>query len=261
MSAESVAQQQCQDTKAVAKDGAKLLTNVLKEIRLGLDPNKAMDDIMNASSDKLSLKISEMEKSGLLTDKEADAIRQEVRPLNSYKDLEDGCYKSASMDHITEKLENFKAGDSKEELMKGIKDSVKAPDSIRMQTKGSPDFEVLKANIHIKAEKNGTLLHKETLNISRRQMRQEMIKANKNGTRVASKAVKTAGKTAGKAAGKGAATVAKGAATTALGASTCGIGFIVSAVKEIVTAAGRAFAKTTGLAKGTGINRNMERSR
>ncbi len=240
MSAESVAQEQMAENKRIAMEGGKLTARLIKEIRDGLNPSLAMNDIMNTSKNSLSLKISELEQRGLLSETEATAIRDKIKDLGSFMDLEDGCYKSAALDEVTERLNNFKNGDSKIDLMKNISDCVKAPASIRTNTKGSRDFEIIKANIHIKAQQHGTLLHKETLNRSVREMKRQATKAIQDGTRAA---VTMAG---------------KGAATAAIGTSTAGIGFVVQALKEVTTAAGRALEKTAGINK---ARDGMERTR
>ena len=236
MSAENVANEQLNDTKRVAGQGAKLVAKIISETKKGLNPTQELQRFMNESGDKLNLKLSELQQSGLLDASDVSSIRDTIKPLSSFKDLEDGCYKCASMDEITEKLNVFQntPGSSKEDLMKGIKNCSLAPDSIRMNTKGSPSLEVIKANVSVKANQHGTMLAKETLNKSRRQMKVEMAKAVKAGTRAGAAVGKTAG---------------KGAATAVLGTATGGISLVAQAFTEVFTATGRAVNKTIGMAQ------------
>lgn len=232
MSAENVASQQLNDSKQVTREvsrsGTRLLANIIIEYKKGRNPVEELKRIVGEKGDSLNLKLSDMEQSGLLSNSDVSSIRDMMKPLNSYKDLEDGCYKGAAMDHIKEVLDKFQPGDSKTDLMKTIKDCTLAPDSIRMNTKGTPSFEVLKANIHVKAQANGTLLQKEAKGVAK-MMEKQAANAIKAGTR---SAVTIAG---------------KGAASAVLGVATGGISAALQIVKELTTAVGRGFVKTIGV--------------
>lgn len=237
MSMESIVQEQERQNQRVAlkvaKKAEELLKNIIKEIKNGLDPDLAMRDIYNASKSKLDAEIAHASDAGKLSEADIKTMREMMKPLNEYADLHDGCLKSASFDEITAGLKDYTASPpkiSKDQFLRKIKDCVNAPEMLRTGREGSASLESIKKSVLKRANEHGTLLNKETLNISKKKMKRQLKKFAQQ--------MKKAG-----------ATLGKGAATAALGASTMGIGAVVQLVKELVTAAKRAIEKTAGVDK------------
>lgn len=274
---QQVADEQMRANKEARQKSAKLLLNVRKEFLKGLDSSKAVGEFLKTSGDKAEMKLTKLAEDGLIPKESADNLKQQMRSsLGKFKDLDDGCFKTGANKQISELIDNFKSGDSVEDLTKNIKACIDAPDKIRIGADPAKDATGMMKKVMDQGNLVADKARKETLFRFDKQAMAERKKSGrllddisqkfnkldakaqakgftgksikvseKTAQKATQEIAKQTGKKVAKTAAKTAAkTTAKAAVGAVAGVATGGIGFAVEAallaVKELVTAIGRA---------------------
>lgn len=180
---QAAAEEQIRQNKAMAKGAAKTTGNLvkrfIKELKAGLDPDKALTEVLSKVSAANENKLTRMSEEELIPKDTADKLKKEMQSLNKFKDIDDGNLKAGAHQKINELLEGFKKGDSVETLEKNVKACIDAPDKLRAGINPVKDSTGMMSEVQKYGNDIMTTLNKETLGRAGKQAQKERVKSGR----------------------------------------------------------------------------------